>query len=43
MRPDGTIVCAAQPCLVASTVQLFATGSYAIGPEGRRRLENFFR
>jgi outer membrane protein OmpA-like peptidoglycan-associated protein len=43
MRPDGTIVCASRPCLVASADQLFATGSYSINADGRRRLEQFFR
>ncbi len=45
-RPDGTVQCpraVQQPCLVASTDQLFATDSYAIGPDGRRRLMDFFR
>lgn len=42
-RADGTMDCAARPCLVASADQLFATGSAAIGPEGRRRLREFFR
>lgn len=45
-RPDGSVQCKGatqQPCLVASTDQLFATGSYAIGPDGRRRLMDFFR
>ena len=46
MRPDGTLVCPnvqPKPCLIASTDQLFRSGSYAIGPEGRRRLKDFFR
>lgn len=42
-RPDGTIACLhPQPCLVASTDQLFATGSAAIGADNRRRLQDFF-
>ena len=43
--PGGRMVCHGQqqPCLVASSDQLFATGSYAISAEGRRRLEDFFR
>lgn len=43
-RADGTVVCAhPTPCLVASTDQLFATGSYAIAADNRRRLQDFFR
>jgi outer membrane protein OmpA-like peptidoglycan-associated protein len=45
-RADGSVQCkggAQQPCLVASTDQLFATGSYSIGFEGRRRLTDFFQ
>lgn len=43
-RPDGTVVCnQPTPCLVASTDQLFATGSYSIAADNRRRLEDFFR
>lgn len=46
INPDGSLDCAgaqAQPCLIASTDHLFRTGSYTIGYEGRRRLEDFFR
>lgn len=43
-RPDGTVVCNhPTPCLTASTDELFATGSYAIAADNRRRLEDFFR
>ncbi len=46
-KSDGTVACsrpaAATPCLVASTDQLFATGSATVGTDGRRRLEDFFR